>query len=375
MLARTLTTFFLLAAASAVHAQIETYAYAEINGRPLELDFRRPPAAGAPAPLIVWIHGGGWAGGERNFPGFSRDFLDDGYAFATIDYRLTTQSDQWGGASVTWPAQAHDCKAAIRWLRAHADDLNIDPCAIITWGSSAGGHLSAIMGASNDHAFLEGTVGDFDATPSTVQLAVDYYGPTDLLFMDPDVTHPPGSTIEHDGVRSPESRLLGSDDHGISIGEIREHLGDPAEPWATLTHLAWTAAPAQLARHAASNVPMFIAHGQQDTTVPYNQSVRLLQALTNAGTEATLLPVPDAGHGLPRSVALEVKAWLDARRPTLGCACPADIDADGALTVFDFLEFQNLFATGSPAADFDGDGELTFFDFLAFQTAFATGCD
>ncbi len=374
MLARTLTTIAILSTVSTALAQVETYTYAEINGRPLELDFRRPTTAGGPAPLIVWIHGGGWSGGVRNFPGFSRAFLDDGYAFATIDYRLTSQADLWGGASVTWPAQIHDCKAAIRWLRAHADDLNIDPCAIITWGSSAGGHLSAVMGTSNNHPFLEGTVGEFDRTPSTVQLAVDYYGPTDLLFMDMDVTDPPGSTIEHDDVRSPESRLLGSDDHGISIGEIREHLGDPTEPWITLTRLARTAAPAQLARDVVSNVPMFIAHGQQDTSVPYNQSVRLLQALTAVGTEASLLPVPDAGHGLPRSVADEVKLWLDAKRPTLGCVCAADIDGDGALTVFDFLEFQNLFATGNPAADFDGDGALTLFDFLAFQSAFDAGC-
>ena len=363
---------FLLAPAAA--AQTETYTYAEINGMPIELDFRRPQAE-APVPLIIWIHGGGWRGGERNFPQILQQFLDDGYALATIDYRLTGQSAMWNGASVSWPAQAHDGKAAVRWLRAHAEELNVDPCAFIAWGSSAGGHLAAVLGTTNGDQFLEGSLGAHIAVSSDIQLAVDYFGPADLLFMNPDVTDPPGSNIDHDAFNSPESFLLGSETTGVSIGDIRGHLGDPAEPWPQLTFLARSASPARTATNAPGNVPMFIAHGQQDTSVPHAQSIRLRDALAAVGTPVAFRSVPDAGHGMPPEIAVEVKAWLDEQVLNLAdCACPADFTNDGLLNFFDVQRFLNLFAAQAPRADFNHDGDFNFFDVLAFLQAFDAGC-
>ncbi len=367
---------------SASSAQFETYTYAEVNGMPLELDFRRQ-AAGEAAPLIIWIHGGGWAGGSRSFPGILNRFHDDGYAVATISYRLTSQSALWNGAPVTWPAQAHDCKAAVRWLRANAESLNVDPDLFVSWGSSAGGHLSAVLGTSNGHPFLEGDVGDELPISSDVQLAVDYFGPSDLLFMNLDVTDPPGSMIDHDDIRSPESRLLGADVHGFSVGDIRAHLGDPNDPWPGLVQLARTAAPARLAIHEPSNVPMFIAHGQQDTSVPHDQSVRLLDALTAAGTSSVMLSEPDAGHGMPSYVADEVKFWLDGQVAVLRCDGDIADDlgtlnaSDGQITFGDFLALLGLIGpcpggtpgcTGDIADDFGfigPDGMVSFGDFLA----------
>jgi acetyl esterase/lipase len=371
------TLIALAALPTAAHAQTtQTLTFAEVGGRPLQLDLRTPdgPAAG-PRPLVISIHGGGWSSGRRSFPLFTRGLLEDGYAVAAIEYRLTSQAGQWGDEQVYWPAQIHDCKAAVRWLRANADALGLDPCRFIVWGPSAGGHLAAVLGTSNGNAQLEGDVGEFDGVSSDVQLAVDYFGPTDILFLKPDVTDPPGARNDHDAVDSNPSRLLGSEVHGISVGEIRDRLGDPSEPWASLAALASSASPAQLALDATSNVPMFIAHGQMDDIVPYRQSVRLHDALTAVGAEHVFITEPDAGHSMPLSVAVRVRAWLADRVPALSpCGCAADLDGDGELTVFDFLMFQNLFGVGDPIADFDGDGALTVFDFLAFQNAFDAGC-
>ncbi|MEZ6242527.1 MAG: alpha/beta hydrolase [Phycisphaerales bacterium] len=359
-------------------AQLETYTYAQINGVPIQLDLRRP-ASDHPTPLIIWIHGGGWLGGTRVLPSFLETFLDDGYAIAGIDYRLTSQAGQWNGASVTWPAQIHDCKGAVRWLRAHADSLNLDPCAFIVWGSSAGGHLSAVLGTSNSDPLLEGTVGDFDNVSSDIQLAVDYFGPADLLFMNPDVTDPPGSIIDHDDVNSPESILLGSATTGVSVGQIRAHLGDPNSPWPALVQLARSASPARLAQQPAGNVPMFIAHGEQDTSVPFAQSVRLRDALTAVGDDVAFRPVPDVGHGLatfPTEIADEVKVWLDVQLAALPpCGCIADLTGDGTLNFADVVFFLNDFAAQKPSADFALPiGLWDFSDVVAFLVAFASGC-
>ena len=366
-------------------AQPTTYTYARVQGRPLQLDFYDPTAGTGPAPLVVWIHGGGWSGGTRANAGPLFALLPRGYAVASLDYRLTSQEGEWGTASVTWPAQAHDVKAAVRWLRANAGELGVDPCAFISWGSSAGGHLAAILGTSTNHPYLEGTLGDHRDVSSAVQLAVDYFGPSDLLYLSQDVTDPPGTTNDADAVDSAASLLLGSDQHGYSVADIRENLVNPNQPWPFLRFQAFTAAPARLAEDAASNVQMFIAHGELDTTVAIGQSQRLFDALTRAGTPATLLRVPTAGHGMPGSVAFQVINWLDAQLPLLpGCGCTGDIAnqygtpmPDASVDFGDFLSLLGLIGAcpgGTPgcvgdiADDFGtlgSDGQVSFGDFLA----------
>lgn len=352
-----------------------TYTYAEIQGHPLQLEYYEPNSGIGPAPLIIWIHGGGWSNGTRFNTGPSLGFLNQGFAVASLDYRLTTQAGDWGSASVVWPAQAHDIKAAVRWLRANAGTLGVDPCSFISWGSSAGGHLSAILGTSNGHPFLEGTLGDHVGVSSDVQLSVDYFGPTEPLFMNLDVTDPPGSTIDHDAVNSPESRLLGSDVHGHSVGDIRAHLGDPSEPWPELRLLALTASPAKLAENPIGSVPMFIAHGEEDTTVPIGQSQRLYDAMSTAGTPVEFLRVPDAGHGLPNAIADDVLAWLQSRLPLPACGCDADVAQPfGVLDQSDVLAFITLLDDHSTDADIDGDGAFTMFDLLEYLVLYDAGC-
>src|SRR3954471_2644666 len=134
--------------------------YAAIPGvRPLELDLVLPPEPATAVPLVVFLHGGGWYVGSRHSVGpayadtrptpFER-LAQAGIGVASVDYRLSGEA--------VWPAQLHDAKAAVRWLRARAEELGIDPDRVAAWGESAGGHLAELLGLVTDPA-LEGDVG------------------------------------------------------------------------------------------------------------------------------------------------------------------------------------------------------------------------
>ena len=116
--------------------------YAMANGKPLLLGIAHPdPLPAEPMPAVIEIHGGGWAEGERGVD--TESILpNNGFFYASIDYRLS------GDAS--FPAQIHDAKAAVRWLRAHANAYHVDPTRIGLWGGSAGAHLAALLGVSGN---------------------------------------------------------------------------------------------------------------------------------------------------------------------------------------------------------------------------------
>jgi acetyl esterase/lipase len=211
-----------------------------------------------PLPVIVWIHGGGWRGGSKERPP-GLGFVSQGYALASIHYRLSQHA--------RFPAQIEDCKAAIRWLRAHAQTYQLDPHHIGVWGASAGGHLVALLGTSASVKDLEGTGGNADQS-GRVQAVVDLFGPTDFLQM--------GGT--HNNRDSPESQLIG--------GPIQENK-DKAARANPLTYITADAAP------------ILIFHGDKDPLVPLSQSEILVAALQKAGVQATLKTLPGAGHGGP----------------------------------------------------------------------------
>ncbi len=241
---------------------LEDLEYGRANGRPMLLDLYLPENNGQPLPLIVWIHGGAWVAGSKNDRSPALQFLGEGYAVAQVGYRLSPEAK--------FPAQIHDCKAAVRWLRANAAKYKLAPDRFVAWGASAGGHLVALLGTSGDLAALEGTVNDLKES-SRVQAVVDWFGPTDFLHIGE-----PESDIRHNAPDSPESRLLG--------GSVLENR-DKAAQASPITYVSKDAPP------------FLIMHGERDRTVPFNQSELLYEALKKAGADVTFVPVKGAGHG------------------------------------------------------------------------------
>ena len=157
--------------------------YAKAGDTSLKLNIARPKSDDGPLPCIVWIHGGGWVGGNReSFNAAMEVAARKGYVSATISYRLTDANPKKPATRNPYPAQIHDCKAAIRWLRANADKYHIDPARFGVSGGSAGGHLSLLVGLTDGDDGLEGDIPEMAPVPSTrVQAVVNIFGPTEML--------------------------------------------------------------------------------------------------------------------------------------------------------------------------------------------------
>ena len=236
--------------------------YGHASGRAMHLDLYLPEKTDKPLPLIIWIHGGAWMAGSKDAPSPALRFVKAGYAVAQVGYRLSQEAK--------FPAQIHDCKAAVRWLRANADKYNLDPNKFVAWGASAGGHLVALLGVTGGTAELEGTVNDLKQS-SRVQAVIDWFGPTDFLHIGE-----PESDLKHNAPDSPESKLIG--------GPVLENK-DKAAKASPITYVSKDAPP------------FLIMHGDKDRTVPFDQSERLYHALKKAGVDATFVPMKGAGHG------------------------------------------------------------------------------
>ncbi len=223
----------------------------------LFLDLYRPePLPPEPLPVVIYIHGGAWRRGDK---ALSRPplLVESGrYIVACINYRLSDQA--------IFPAQIHDCKAAVRWLRANAERYGIDASRIGAWGYSAGGHLAALLGTSGGSAALEGASGS-PGVSSAIQAVVCVAAPSDLSRM--------GGW--HDEPDSPEAQLVG--------GQLSER-----------TELAQLANPLRYV--AATTPPFLLIHGEDDDTVPLSQSQILYAALTEAGATASFVRLPRSGH-------------------------------------------------------------------------------
>jgi len=286
--------------------------YATLGTQELKLDLYLPTTGSPPYPVWISIHGGGWSIGSKSpLPGASSEALTAGFAVASIDYRLTSQAAEFAPYPVTFPAQIHDVKGAVRWLRAHASAYQLDVNRFCVFGLSAGGHLSALLATSGGVSALEGDVGGNASFSSRVQVAVDFYGPTAVLQMTADETSPPGSAIDHDAPSSPESQLVGWTGPGQGIGDIRAHASDPTPPYPALVTLVNQLNP--ITWVDPSDPPMFIAHGTNDTTVQTNQSTRLSAALFAAGVPHDHRAVPDAAHSLTTPVFTAAIAFARAR--------------------------------------------------------------
>lgn len=235
--------------------------YATVDAHELKLDLYLPEGANNP-PLLVWVHGGGWRGGSKDNPRVL-GFVNEGYALASIDYRLSSMAE--------FPAQIYDLKAAVRYLRAKAEQYGYDATRIAMMGSSAGAHLAALAGVTNGTREFEGTVGDYLDVSSDVQLIVSYYGASNLTTI-LDQSTPYGL-----GVRAPALELL--------LGGLPEDRPE----------LARLASPVFFVD--ANDPPLFLLHGDQDPQMPINQSHELQGAYEEQDLEVHFVVVHGAVHG------------------------------------------------------------------------------
>jgi acetyl esterase/lipase len=222
------------------------------------------PKGDGPFPLVVWVHGGAWQGGNKEgSPALL--LLGRGYAVASINYRLSQHA--------TFPAQIEDCQSAVRFLRANAKKYRLDPEAFGAMGASAGGHLVALMGTACDAKEFSG-YGRVKDGSSRVRCVVDLFGPTDLTKMQ-EQSKGKGK-IDHDAPGAPEAKLIG--------GPVQRNKEKAAK-----------ANPITYATR--DDPPFLILHGDQDPVVPAGQSELLHAALKKAGVESELVVIPGAGHG------------------------------------------------------------------------------
>jgi acetyl esterase/lipase len=235
--------------------------YAQMGGRELALDLYWHPGADEPEPLVVWIHGGAWMSGNKSWMPPVLHLLDNGFAMASIDYRLSQEA--------LFPAQIEDCKAAIRWLRTNAARYNLNPDCVGAWGESAGGHLAALLGTAGGVAAWDQQGGNREYS-SRVQAVCDWFGPSDLLQMGG-----MKSGLDHNAPDAPEALLIG--------GPVQENK-ERAKQVNPITYIT------------PETPPFLIMHGEQDDVVPVGQSELLHRALIEAGLDSTLMIIPGMGH-------------------------------------------------------------------------------
>lgn len=239
-----------------------------------KLDIYLPNEGKGPFPVIVAIHGGGFMEGDKTGPDIAPmlEGINRGYAVVSANYRLSSEA--------LFPAAISDVKAAIRFVKANAEEYHLDPGNVAVWGGSAGGHLAALAGTSGDGDSLDDKNTENTKHSSEVQAVVDWYGQVDFLeideqFAESGITPKLGERSNGD---SPESIYIGR-----SITDKKEAV-KKANPEIYIT----------------DNDPAFlIQHGTADPNVPVQQSIDFADELTNVlGEEKVELTLfDDAIHG------------------------------------------------------------------------------
>ncbi len=249
------------AAQQAQAREVKDVIYATVDGMPLGLDLYLPRVSGR-MPLVVWVHGGAWRAGNKN-AGVPMQFVDAGFAVASLDFRASTVAP--------FPANVHDIKGAIRFLRANAATYGYATDRIAISGASSGGHLAALVGVTNGHHELEGTVGGNVDESSDVQAILDYFGASNLT------TILKQSTEFGFGVREPALKLL--------LGATPDEVPALAKLASPVTHVD------------RSDPPLLLLHGDQDPQMPINQAHELQGAYEDAGLDVAFDVVHGAAHG------------------------------------------------------------------------------
>lgn len=255
------------AATPAGVVQQKDLAYVADGTSAQKLDLYLPEkASDAKRPLIIYIHGGGWGGGSKS--GVPVLWLiDRGYSVASIEYRFSKVA--------LFPAQAQDCQAAIRWLRAHADQYQLDGDRFGVVGDSAGGHLSLMVGMTGGKNVFP-KIGGNDDQSDRVRAVCDFYGPADFNTVVDQFAHSDTTSQYHFDGSDPYSRLI-----GVTVGtdKVKGNLVSPVH-------------------YVTPDVaPVLLMHGTKDAQVPFAQSEELYAALQAAHVDALLQRYPGAGHG------------------------------------------------------------------------------
>lgn len=245
------------------------------DSSPLQkLDIYLPDEGDGPFPVILSFHGGAFMGCDKSDGQVNPmlEGLQRGYAVVAVNYRLSWEA--------IFPALVHDAKAAVRWVRANAREYGFDSNRIASWGGSAGGYLSTMLGVSDGILELEDlSLGNPDQ-PSNIQAVVTWYGPTNFLTMDEFLAEsglPPLDGMEHNSLNSPESWLVGA-----KITEVPERV-KAANPE---TYIRENNAP-----------PFLIQHGKVDPVVPFQHSVGLAEKLIKAiGEDKVFLEIIDGAE-------------------------------------------------------------------------------
>lgn len=218
---------------------------------------------GEKSPAIVLIHGGGWKEGDKRQAReieFGTFLAENGFVAASVNYALRSAG--------RFPVNLQDCKNGVRYLRAHAEELGVDPDRIAVMGGSAGGHLALMVAYTPDDPALSPAV-PYPGVSDRVKAVVDFYGITDI-----------GGRKKTDSEGKP-TELRGMDEEGKAVFGSDEKQWKQASP---------------ISRVARNVPPTLIVHGKKDTTVDRDQSQLLADALKKSGAEVELVWLQKAGH-------------------------------------------------------------------------------
>lgn len=224
--------------------------YCTMDGVELKMDVYYPSENNGRFAVTMFVHGGGWSSGDKSKGAGAAELPElqrAGFLAVAVNYRLAPD--------YVFPAMIEDAKCAVRFLRAHADEFNLDPNRIGVFGGSAGGHLVSMLGTTDESAGFD--VGEYLDQSSRVQAVVDMFGPADL-------------TVDLEGGGETVRRAFGDFDLTLASPVTYASADDP---------------------------PFLILHGEEDSLVPISQSEELLAKLQAAGVPAELVPVANAAHG------------------------------------------------------------------------------
>jgi acetyl esterase/lipase len=234
----------------------ENQVYGTAGDEKLTLHLALPTAAEGPRPALVFIHGGGWRAGDKDvLKDAIKEAASRGYVAVSVGYRLVPKH--------RFPAPVHDVKCAVRWLRAHASELNVDPDRIGAIGFSAGAHLAMMLGTVDTDDGLEGDEG-WPEYSSKVQAVVSYFGPTNLLVELPVVSRP------------------------LVVAFLDGEVEERREAYVAASPITYV---------DAEDAPMLLLQGTKDPLVPYDQAFQMATALTKAGVRGRVELILGAGHG------------------------------------------------------------------------------